>query len=53
MIGNVCGCDFVQNAKQNYNIWVGNKFFENMAELIYLGMTVRNKIAHVKKLRTD
>ena len=53
MIGNVYVCDFVQNAKQNYNIRVGNKFFENMAEFIYLGMTLRNKIAHMKKLRAD
>jgi len=48
MIGNVCVCDFVQNAKQNYNIRVGNKFFENMAELIYLELTLKNKIAHMK-----
>jgi len=53
MIVNVCACDFVQNAKQNYKIRVGNKFFENMAELIYFGMTLRNNIAHMKKLRAD
>lgn len=53
MIGNVCVCDFDQNARQNYNIKVDIKFFENVTELIYLGMTLRNKIALMKKLRVD
>jgi hypothetical protein len=51
MIGNACVCDFFQIARQNYKF--SNKFFENVTELIYLGMTLRNKIAHMKKLRAD
>jgi hypothetical protein len=32
-----------QNAGQNYDIKIGNRYFENVAQLRYLGMTVTNQ----------
>jgi hypothetical protein len=32
------------NPGQNYDIKIANRFFENMPQLKYLGMTVTNKI---------
>jgi hypothetical protein len=32
-----------QNAGQNHNIKIGDRFFENVAEFKYLGTTVTNK----------
>jgi hypothetical protein len=34
---------FHQNAGQNYDIQMANKFFENVAWFRYLGMTVTNQ----------
>jgi hypothetical protein len=44
MISNACVCDFVQNARQNYKF--SNKFFKNVTELIYLGMTLKQNCTH-------
>jgi predicted DsbA family dithiol-disulfide isomerase len=32
-----------QNAGQNYDIKIANRCFENLAQVKYLGMTVRNQ----------
>jgi hypothetical protein len=42
-----------QNAGQNYCIKIGNRWFENVAQFRYLGMTVRNEKSFRRKLRGD
>jgi hypothetical protein len=34
---------FHQNAGQNHNINIGNRYYENMAQLKYLGIAGRNE----------
>jgi hypothetical protein len=40
-----------QNAGQNYDIKIDNRFYENVAQFKYLGMTATGKIWFRRKLR--
>jgi hypothetical protein len=40
-----------QNARQNYDIKIANRSFENVAQLIYLGMTVTNQNLFYEEMR--
>jgi hypothetical protein len=42
-----------QNAGQNHNIKIGDRPFENVAQINYLGTTLTNQILFRRKLRAD
>jgi hypothetical protein len=42
-----------QNARQNHYIKIGNRYFENVAQFRYLGVTVTNQNLIREEIRGD